>query len=157
MLPTSRFYGTAVSKLAYFNSIKGKVVLSCNFHLVALFLGMTEPDLTDSKPQLSFKYFYKSKSLYRYSAFIFLWSIVYTQIIKPIGLNEIADAFLLAIPALSLYIITPLGLFYLIKSYLKKEPYNKYRAFYLLGHLFFLFILLALLFSMYFDYSKFLK
>jgi len=117
---------------------------------------MTEPRDNVVNQQASSKYFIKSKSLYRYSAYIFLWVFLFPQINKAIGLNDgIVNALFLAIPTLALYIITPLGIFYAIKSYVAKEPYYKYRAFYLFGHLFFMFILLALLFSFYSDFQKF--
>jgi hypothetical protein len=119
---------------------------------------MTEPVVTDSSALVSSKYFNKSKSLYRYSAYIFLWIIGYTQIGQAIGLGDgIMNAVFVGIPALSLYIITPLGIFYAIKSYISKEPYYKYRAFYLFGHLFFLFILLAALLSLYSDIVRYAK
>lgn len=119
---------------------------------------MTEPVITDSNAQTPSKYFYKSKSLYRYSAYIFLWILLFTQISQAIGLNDgIPNAILVGIPVLSLYIITPLGILYAIKSYISKEPYYKYRAFYLFGHLFFLFILLAALLSLYSDIVRYAK
>jgi|GEM_PF-2940937 len=119
---------------------------------------MTEPIITDLNVHTQSKYFKKSKSLYRYSAYTFLWVLLFTQISKAIGLNDgISNAVFVGIPGLSLYIITPLGIFYSIKSYTSKEPYYKYRAFYLFGHLFFLFILLALMISVYSDFLKFSK
>ncbi|MFD0751634.1 hypothetical protein ACFQZS_15895 [Mucilaginibacter calamicampi] len=112
---------------------------------------MTEPVINDQSAYISPKYFSKSKGFYRYSAYIFLWVILYPQIAKAIWPSGIMDAFFMAIPTLALYIITPVGIFYSIKSYTAKEPYNKYRAFYLFGHLFFLFILMALALSFYAD------
>ncbi len=91
-------------------------------------------------------YFKKSKIVYRYSAYTFLWVILYPQFNKVISLPALLDALFTVVPMLALYIITPLGIFYSVKSYKAKEPYNKYRAFYLFGHLFFLFILLMMLF-----------
>jgi len=119
---------------------------------------MTQPKASDLNTHVLSKYFIKSKKLYRYSAYIFLWLILFTQISKAIGLDGgIPNAVFVGLPGIALYIITPLGIFYAIKSYTSKEPYYKYRAFYLFGHLFFLFILLALAASVYSDFLKFSK
>lgn len=102
-------------------------------------------DPTQPNNEISY-YFKKSKVLYRYSAYTFLWVILFPQFNKVISLPALLDALCMVVPMLALYIITPLGIFYSVKSYKAKEPYNKYRAFYLFGHLFFLFILLMMLF-----------
>jgi len=100
-------------------------------------------------------YFYKAKHYYRLAWYAILWIILYTQITKPLNINAIVAAVLLVVPALALYIIVPIGIFSIYKSFKNKEPYNKYRTFYLIGHSFFLFILIALLVSICLDINRF--
>jgi hypothetical protein len=101
------------------------------------------------------KYFYKSKYYYKLTWYAFLWVIFFTQISKPLNINAVIAALLLLIPLLGIYIMVPTGVFYIIKSYRNKEPYNKYRAFYLIGHLLFLFVLIALIVSISLDINRF--
>lgn len=136
----------------YWRVIIIKSCLTDNFIFEAM---TTKPFINDPSDVVRSKYFTRSKALYRYSAFIFLWILAYTQLAKAIITNELINSIMIALPALALYIITPLGIFYYIKSYAAKEHYNKYRAFYLFGHLFFLFILLAMIASVYLDFLKF--
>ncbi len=112
-------------------------------------------DPTQPDNEISY-YFIKSKVMYRYSAYTFLWVILYPQFNKLISLPAMLDALFMVGPILALFIITPLGILYIIKSYRAKEPYNKYRAFYLFGHLFFLFILLAILFMLASDIARYM-
>jgi hypothetical protein len=101
------------------------------------------------------KYFYKSKYWYKISWYTFLWIILYTQVAKVLNINAIIGALLVVLPFLGMYILVPTGIVYIAKSYIKKEPYNKYRAFYLLGFVFFLFILIAMVIFVAFDINRF--
>ncbi|MEN0057033.1 MAG: hypothetical protein AAGC65_25360 [Mucilaginibacter sp.] len=101
------------------------------------------------------KYFYKSKYWYKITWFTFLWIILYTQIAKAISINAVVNAILTLFPFLGILALVPLGTLNVLKSYLKKEPYNKYRTFYLLGYLFFWFLLLALIVAVVIDIKKF--
>jgi hypothetical protein len=111
------------------------------------------------KPQslhlMPLKYFYKSRLLYKYSCYIFIAVIALTQIPKFSSIFSVVQSLLIGISVLILYIITPLGIFYSIKSFVKNEPPNKYRMYYLAGHTIFLLVLLALLVSIYWDVLKF--
>lgn len=101
------------------------------------------------------KYFYKSKYWYKISWYTFLWIILYTQVAKVLNINAIIGALLIALPFIGMYILVPTGIVYIVKSYIKKEPYNKYRAFYLFGFVFFLFILIAMVIFVAFDINRF--
>jgi succinate dehydrogenase hydrophobic anchor subunit len=48
---------------------------------------------------------------------------------------------ILIIIVISMCVFVILGMFNIIKSYIKHEPYNKYRIFYLAGFTFFFFLL----------------
>jgi hypothetical protein len=100
-------------------------------------------------------FFYKAKYYYKITWYVFLWVILYTQITKAIVINAIVNSLLLLLPLLGVLILVPLGSLNVLKSYMKKEPYNKYRTFYLLGYLFFLFLLLALMIAVVIDIKKF--
>jgi len=100
-------------------------------------------------------FFYKSKYWYKITWYTLLWVILYTQVAKVLNINAIIGAFLVVLPVIGIYILVPTGIVYIIKSYVKKEPYNKYRAFYLFGYLFFLFILVALIIGVVLDINRF--
>ncbi|MDR6940273.1 hypothetical protein [Mucilaginibacter pocheonensis] len=100
------------------------------------------------------KYFYKSKYWYKITWYTFLWIILYTQVAKVLKTNAIIEALLVVLPIIGMYILVPAGIVYIIKSYVKKEPYNKYRAFYLFGFLFFLFILIAIMIFVAIDINR---
>ncbi|MDN5286849.1 MAG: hypothetical protein JWR38_3123 [Mucilaginibacter sp.] len=100
------------------------------------------------------KYFYKSKYYYKLTWYTFLWVVLFTQVTKSLNINAIIGALLLLIPLLGIYIMVPMGIFYIVQNYKNKEPYNKYRALYLIGHLLFLFILIAIIAMLGLDMSK---
>ena len=103
------------------------------------------------------KYFIKSKKYYRVVFVLFVWTILFAQIFKRIDVNVIIQSTLIVLPILATYVLVPMGLVNLIKSYSKKEPSNKYRAFYLIGYIIFLLIILSLIFSIIIDIDKFIK
>jgi len=100
-------------------------------------------------------FFYKSKYWYKITWYTLLWVILYTQVAKVLNINAIIGALLVVLPVIGMYILVPTGIACIIKSYLKKEPYNKYRAFYLFGFLFFLFILIAMIIAVALDINRF--
>jgi len=89
-------------------------------------------------PAIKFKYYNKAKLLYKISFLIFIWLILFSQIVNQI--NAIIGAILIVLPFIGEYVIVPLGLIYLIKSFTNKEPFHRYRIFYLIGYIFFIFI-----------------
>lgn len=91
------------------------------------------------------KHFIRAKKYYRIVFGLFVWTILFAQIFKRIEINTIVQSLLIAIPVLAAFVLVPLGLFNLIKSYTQKEPSNKYRTFFLIGYIFFLLIILTLI------------
>lgn len=79
--------------------------------------------------------------------------IIISQVYKLI--NPFLAAFLIVLPVIGAFITVPLGLINIIKSYNNKEPFHRYRLLYLIGHLFFLLLLIALFVSVFSDISKF--
>lgn len=104
----------------------------------------TEPKLNPAAP-----FFNKGKRYYKIGFYIFLWVMLFTQVAKVLpdyAIIKIISAALIAIPALAEYVIVPMAIANIIKSYIHKEPYNKYRMFYLIvlaGVAFFLIIFLV--------------
>ncbi|PKV75490.1 hypothetical protein BD749_0432 [Pontibacter ramchanderi] len=61
---------------------------------------------------------------------------------------------LVGVPALLAFAIAPVGLIYIVKSYLKKESYKNQKLLYLFGMLFFNLIVVAMVFVIISDISK---
>jgi hypothetical protein len=100
-------------------------------------------------------YFYKSKYLYRLTWYTLLWVCLYTQLAKALNINFLINAVLTVFPALGFCMMVVIGTSYIVKSYSNKEPYNKYRAFYLFGFLFFSFLIIAFVVAIIGDISRF--
>jgi len=103
------------------------------------------------------KYFERSKLYYKLTFYAFVWSIIATLVFGFITINpEIKDT-IIALPIFSAFIICPLGLVFSVLSYLKKEPFNKYRSYYTVGHLFFFMILIALIAVLFVDIKSIIR
>lgn len=83
-------------------------------------------------------YLKRSVILYKIYGSLFLFSIFVSVFIRPIFKNypDIVDL-LMGLPVLSLFVMAPMGVFYSLKSYKRKEGLSKIRLRYLLGHIFF--------------------
>lgn len=101
------------------------------------------------------KNFNKSKFCYKVSFYLFISLILFTQLNRVLKINDIISALLISLSVLSMFAFVPCGLFFVIKSFVKKEPFHRYRILYLIGHLFFLLLLLALLIGVANDIAKF--
>ena len=100
------------------------------------------------------KYFNKAKLYYKITFFGFIWIILFSQIFKEI--YPIIAAFLIVIPFLGEFVVVPLGLFCVVKSYTTKEPFHRYRLLYLMGYLFFAIILLGFIIAITSDIKYFM-
>jgi hypothetical protein len=96
-------------------------------------------------PIISSKYFSRAKTLFRITIFSFLGATILSWMFKGTSVNpEVADI-VTGLPLLMAYILVPIGFIYLVKSYRKKEPFNRYRILYLTGYFFFLVVLAGFL------------
>lgn len=100
-----------------------------------------------------YKYYNKAKLYYKYTFFIFIWIILFSQVYKLI--NPIIAAILMVFPFLAEYVIVPIGLRFVIKSYISKEPFHRYRLLYLIGFLFFLLLEIGFLIAIAGDIKHF--
>ncbi|MDB5089194.1 MAG: hypothetical protein JWR09_3188, partial [Mucilaginibacter sp.] len=64
-------------------------------------------------------------------------------------------AVLVVFPVLAIYVLIPCGLFFVLKSFVVKEPFHRYRILYLTGHLFFLLVMIGMIVAISNDVSKF--
>jgi len=92
--------------------------------------------LEQIKENRNLKYFNKAKKCYKYTFYIFLYSIVASMLLRGFSSNYYAD-FIVGIPAIVAIIAAPVGLFNIIKSYTKKEDYHPRKMLFLIGLLFF--------------------
>lgn len=86
----------------------------------------------------------KSVLIFRIYGGLFIFSIVASWLIKPLEIEQ-SDALdmVVGLPAIAVFIMAPIGLYYSIKSLRRKEQPARARMLYFLGHAFF--TLLALL------------
>ncbi|SEO70082.1 hypothetical protein SAMN05428947_103463 [Mucilaginibacter sp. OK283] len=101
----------------------------------------------------AYKYYKKSRLFYRLAFYTCVWIALYSSLFN--GINPIIGAFAILLPVLAVYVLVPMGLFYIIKSYTHKEPFNRFRMYYFAGHLFFLVILIGFAIVIITDISKF--
>lgn len=107
-------------------------------------------------------YLKKSARLYKISGVLILFSIAMSVFVKPLlyeKSNEYADLLdmLIGLPFLTVFVLTPPGLFYSWKSYQRKEGQSKTRFKYALGHSFFCLLLILIIGMFIVDISKLLK
>jgi hypothetical protein len=106
----------------------------------------------ENSPQKNFN---NSKFCYKVSFYAFIWVIFFTQVSKALQINALVSAILVVLPVLAIYVLIPCGLFYVIKSFVVKEPFHRYRILYLMGHLFFLLMMVGIIVAISNDVSKF--
>ncbi|MCP2045764.1 putative membrane protein [Pontibacter sp. HSC-36F09] len=100
-------------------------------------------------------YLYKAKKLYKV-----IWYSLGASILVSIALRVLdlqgyyLTDLLVGLPTLMAFAISPLGLVYILKSYLKKERYKKQKLLYLFGMIFFNLIVVAMVFVIISDISK---
>ena len=90
------------------------------------------------------EYFYKSKRIYKYTFRLALAALVAVMIPNDIGIHPIIKAMSVTLPFIALGMISPIGLFYIIKSYTRREPPHRYRFLYVLGHSAFILIFVVM-------------
>ncbi|MDO6391429.1 hypothetical protein Q4E40_14915 [Pontibacter sp. BT731] len=100
-------------------------------------------------------YLYKAKALYKVIWYTLGASILMSMVVRLLDLRGyyVADL-LIGLPALLAFAISPLGLVYILKSYLKKENYKKQKLLYLFGMIFFNLIVVAMVLVIISDISK---
>jgi hypothetical protein len=100
-------------------------------------------------------YLYKAKALYKVIWYSLGGSILMSMGVRLLDFQGyyITDL-LVGLPALLAFAISPLGLVYILKSYLKKESYKKQKLLYLLGMIFFNLIVVAMIFVIISDISQ---
>lgn len=91
------------------------------------------------------KYFLKSKKSFRRLFYCLIAFILSTQINRIVPVHAIISSLLVMGLMFAIVTFNISGLVYGIKSYLLKEPFYKYRMFYMLAHVV-IFILLVILF-----------
>ena len=91
------------------------------------------------------KNYKKSKLYYRISSLLFLWLLLFAEVIKQISLNAIVQALIFVLRVFAILVLTPLGIFFLVKSYSTKEPFSRYRILYAVGYLLFVIFLIFIL------------
>lgn len=106
----------------------------------------------DASPQRNFNI---SKFCYKISLYSFLWIVVVSQLDKVLEINGVIAAFAVVLPFFAIFILIPCGLFFVIKSFVVKEPFHRYRILYLIGHLFFLLIMIGFVVAIVSDISKY--
>lgn len=104
---------------------------------------------------ITYKYYKKSRLFYRLAFYICIWISLYSSLFTEINIHPIISALAIVLPVLAVYVLVPMGLFYIIKSYTNKEPFNRFRMFYLAGHVFFLIILAGFAVAIVTDINKF--
>jgi len=106
----------------------------------------------EDSPQKNFN---KSKFCYKVTFYLFIGLMLFTQLNRVLKINGIISALLISLSVVAMFAFVPCGLFFVIKSLVKKEPFHRYRILYLIGHLFFLLLLVILLISIGRDIAKF--
>ncbi|SHN08746.1 hypothetical protein SAMN05216524_105119 [Mucilaginibacter sp. OK098] len=96
-----------------------------------------------------------SKFCYKVTFYLFIWLIAFTQLSKLMQVNAIVSALLVVLPVLAICVLIPCGLFFLIKSFVMKEPFHRYRILYLIGHLFFLLIMIGMIVAFSSDIARY--
>jgi hypothetical protein len=89
--------------------------------------------ISDSTAKPNALYFNKAKRYYRIGFYAFLWVMLFPQFIKLLPdypIIALLSSVLLLIPALAEFVLVPMAVINIIKSFWHKEPYNKYRMFY---------------------------
>jgi hypothetical protein len=101
------------------------------------------------------KNFNIAKFCYKISFYLFIWLIAFTQLSKIMQVNALVSALLVVLPVLAVYVLIPCGLFFVIKSFVVKEPFHRYRILYLIGHLFFLIIMIGMIVAISGDIARY--
>jgi hypothetical protein len=91
----------------------------------------------------TYKYYKKSRLYFRIALYTLVWISLYSSLFKNLNIHPIFGALAIVFPALAVYILVPMGIVCTIRSYTNKEPFNRFRLPYLIGHLFLLFILVV--------------
>jgi hypothetical protein len=104
--------------------------------------------------QIQAKYYNRSKLYYKLTFYAVVASILSTILFGVVNVNSDIKDIIIALPIFACYIICPLGLIFGILSYTNKEPFNKYRMYYLIGHIIFLLILLAFILTIFVDVRR---
>jgi hypothetical protein len=105
----------------------------------------------DDSPQKNFNI---AKFCYKISFYAFIWIIAVSQLFKVMQINALISGIVILLPFLAIYMLVPFGLFFVIKSFVVKEPFHRYRILYLMGHLFFLLIMIVLIVAISSDVSS---
>ncbi|MDB5257069.1 MAG: hypothetical protein JWM14_1764 [Chitinophagaceae bacterium] len=100
------------------------------------------------------KNFKRAKILLKFMALTFIVAIVFAFATRFIPLDFDTRDSIAGIPILVMMILAPIGLFYIAKSYIKKEDPTKRRLLYLLGIICFNLLLLMFIYSIVRDISQ---
>ena len=95
--------------------------------------------------ELHSQYYKKAKLYYRVSLLLLLWIVLFSGIVKQIRLNTIIQALIILLPVLAIVLLIPIGAFFLAKSYVVKEQFNRYKILYVAGYLLFIIFLIFIL------------
>lgn len=95
-------------------------------------------------------YLKKSARLYKISVGLMIFAVLMSAVIRPLLYErysqfvDLADMFV-GIPVLINIVLSPLGLYYSLKSYRRKEGHRMVRLKYLAGHLFFCLLIVLII------------
>jgi hypothetical protein len=95
------------------------------------------------------KFLKRSALLFKLCVGLFLFSISITAFIKPLFKEDIyVFDLLIALPILSIFFLSPVGLFYSWKSMKKKEGFSSSRFNFFIGHMIFCLLILGFILAL---------
>ncbi|GAB2541848.1 hypothetical protein [Rufibacter soli] len=98
----------------------------------------------------------KAKLIFRVILYLTAFTILMVLALPALQLEGTIRDVTISVPALLAVVLTPVGLIFLVKSFLAKEPYQKQKAFYLVGYLFFLILFILFTYAVAVDIAKLL-
>ncbi|AKQ46056.1 hypothetical protein TH63_11045 [Rufibacter radiotolerans] len=98
----------------------------------------------------------KAKALYRAILYLTAFTILMALLLPALKLEGTIRDLTISLPALLAVFITPVGFFFLIKSYRAKEPYKKQKLLYLVGYGFFITLFVLFTYAVAVDIAKLL-
>ncbi len=99
----------------------------------------------------------RAKKLYRISFYCIVFTLLMTLVFGVIRTQSGLKDLLIGLPALICFFCAPAGLFFSIRSYLKKEPDNKAKLMYFIGNAFFTLLFLLMFIAFMSDMRQFFK
>lgn len=112
--------------------------------------------MTDHNPKEN-NYLKKSAKIFKVNGTLFIFTIITSVLIRPIIENHYIKDLIIGLPLLIIFLLSPFGLYFSIKSYLKREGSKIIRFKYLFSNSFFFLLLLVFLIALIRDVLNFFQ